>query len=235
MISVLCCIQARAGSNRLPGKVLKEICGKSIIRHIIERIKYCKNIDKIVLATSKNKENDALEAVARDQNISFFRGSEDDVLSRFIAVIDKFNPRHIVRICADSPLIDPQEIDKIVSHHINTGADYSFNHIPRMNNNYPDGIGAEIFKSNILSELNHKSLSSEEKEHINLFIWNNLEQYKVETLKAPEEIAYSELKFEVNTEKDFLFINKIFENIYKGDVFYTKDIIHYLKRVHKIK
>ena len=233
MINVLCCVQARYASKRLPGKVLMKISGKPLIEHIIERLKMCENIDKIVLATSKDKRNDALEKTARKIEVDVFRGPELDVLARFCRVIRKYKPRHVVRICADSPLIDPVEIDKIITRHIRKKADYSFNHIPAMGNNYPDGIGAEVFKSSLLLSIEKKKTTKKEREHVNEFVWNNLKKFHVETLSAPPDIAYPEYRFEVNTKRELDFIRKIYKALYRGGYFSTGDVIKYLNSINR--
>ncbi len=229
MINVLCCTQARMDSMRLPGKVMRKICGEPLICHIIDRLKLCKRIDKIVLATSKNKKDDILERTVRKQGIDVFRGPEDDVLGRFYQVVCKYRPKHVVRICADSPLIDPVEIDRIIRHHIKKRADYSFNHIPEMDNSYPDGVGAEVFKGSILEDLARRKTTKAEKEHINEYIWNHLSQFHVETIKAPVDIACPQYRFEVNTEEDLKFIRKIYNKLYRGEYFSTRDVIACLK------
>ena len=229
MIKVLGCIQARMGSRRLPGKVLKKISGKPLIEHIIERLKACKTIDLIVLATSKKEDNRPLEKIARKNNIECFRGAEQNVLKRFYDVICLYEPQHVVRICADSPLIDPKEIDRIVRHHICSKADYSFNHIPQMNNNYPDGVGSEIFRSSVIADIIRQRPTKAEQEHINEYIWNHLKKFRVETIMAPKHIAYPEYRFEVNTEDDFKFISKIYRHLYQGKIFNTQAVIGYLR------
>lgn len=226
MIKVLCCIQARVGSQRLPGKVMKKICDKTLIVHIIDRLKLCRKIDKLVLATSRSKIDDILAKAAYQEKIDVFRGSENNVLERFYGVMCEYESRHIVRVCADNPLIDPVEVDKIIVHHIKKRADYSFNHIPAMENNYPDGVGAELFKTSVLKEIaKNKQTTLLEKEHINDYIWNHPEQYHIETIKASKEIAYPQYRFEVNTEEDLKFIRKIYKKLYRGEYFSTRDVI----------
>ncbi len=231
MITVLCCIQARMGSERLLGKVMKTICGKPLIVHIIDRLKLCSRIDKIVLATSKGTKNDILEKTARKQGIEVLRGPEHNVLRRFYEVLRVYKPAHVVRVCADNPLIDPVEVDRVIAHHIRKKADYSFNHIPAMGNNYPDGVGAEVFKTSVLEDLvERKKTSRAEREHINEYIWNHLNQYHVETVKAPLEIAYPQYRLDVNTGEDLKFVRRIYRRLYRGNYFSTRAVIEYLKK-----
>jgi len=186
-------------------------------------------IDKIVLATSINKSDDILLKVFLKKGINVVRGSENNVLQRFYNVLCKYNPLYTVRVCADNPLIDPVEVDRIIHHHIKKKADYSFNHIPAMRNNYPDGVGAEVFKSSLLREIMNKNTSVAEREHINEYIWNHMDQYYVETLKAPLNIAYPQYRLDVDTYEDLKFIRKIYQKLYKGKYFSTEKVIRLLE------
>jgi len=195
-------IQARMGSTRLPGKSMKILGKKPILQHVIDRAKAAKTLDKIVLATSMAKENDILEELARESGIEVFRGPEEDVLGRFVLAGKKYNADIVVRICADNPLIAPEEIDRIVEHHIKTRADYSFNHIPKLNNNYPDGLGCEVMNFSILEEIHHLTSEKSHQEHVTEYIWDNKERYNIATVKAPPEITGPDIKLDVDTEED---------------------------------
>ena len=114
---MLCILQARMLSTRLPGKILKEIKGKPLIAYEIDRIKHSKKIDKIVLATSDDKSNDILEDFCRAYNIDCFRGDENDVLKRFRDCSIMYpNSEYIVRLTGDCPLIDPEVIDATIEN-----------------------------------------------------------------------------------------------------------------------
>lgn len=234
-MKVLCCIQARVDSQRLPKKVLYEICGVPLISHIIRRLSLCSCIDKIVLATSLHRENDALENIASVEGVDSFRGDEEDVMKRFYQVVGKYDPEHIVRVCADNPLIDPLEVDRIIRHHLKTKADYSFNHTPAMNNNYPDGVGAEIFRSAVIKDLfENKKLNLSEREHINEYIWNNLKEFHIETLKAPLNIADPEVRLDVDVKSDLDFVEDIYQALYKGEYFSTENVLEYIRKNNKV-
>jgi len=228
--NTLCCIQARMGSKRLPKKVMADICGKPLIQHLIERLKRCNEFDFIILLTSVNKENDILEDFVKNHlGIKVYRGSEDDVLSRFVYAQKEYNPDHIIRICADSPLTDPVEVDKIIKHHFISGADYSFNNIPALNNNYPDGVGGQIFKSSATIKSGLYGLSADDKEHADNYVLTHPEQFKIETIKAPKEIAYPDIRVDVDTEEDLQYVRKIVAN-FTDNTFNTLDIINFLTK-----
>ena len=217
------------GSIRLPGKVMCDISGKPLIQHIIERLKRCNSVNTIVLLTSTNKENNVLEELAHTLNIFVHRGSEDNVLSRFVEAQKRYNAKYIIRICADNPLVDPVEVDRIVEHHIETGADYSFNAIPAMGNNYPDGVGAEIFNANALLYSAKYGISSDNTEHANKFILSHPHLFKIETIQAPENIAFPDVKLDVDTYEQLEYIRDIFRQ-FNGNLFATADVLSYVRK-----
>ena len=126
-MNVVAIIQARIGSTRLPGKVLKKIQDKVVLDYVIDRLKTCKNIDEIVLAITTNKNDDILEAYAKNKKINFIRGSEEFFLSIFYEAEKKLNAVFIFIITSDCPLIDPNVVDKIIEKHLENNADYTTN------------------------------------------------------------------------------------------------------------
>lgn len=197
-------IQARMNSSRLKGKMLYRINDKPLIQWVIDGVKESKLIDKIVLATSTNSENDPLIQIAKDSNIEFFRGSEENVLERFYLAALKNGANIVTRICADNPLINAKEIDRLIEKHIHNKWEYSFNHIPKLENNYPDGLGAEIINFNLLKKL-HINIepSSPHREHVTSFVWNPRSEITTFTLKAPQSIAFPNIKLDIDTINDF--------------------------------
>ena len=121
MISAI--IQARMGSTRLPDKVLMDVGGHPMLWHMIERLKPAKNVDEIILAIPNTKENDILEQFAKENNLKYFRGSENDVLARYYETAKTFKVDVIVRITSDCPLIDPEIVDKVIEEHLQSKAD----------------------------------------------------------------------------------------------------------------
>ena len=113
-INYIAVVQARMGSSRLPGKVLKKIEDKTIIEILLHRLSLSNNIDKIILATSTNSENDILFNKVNELGFEVFRGSENDVLSRYYNCVKEYRPKAIVRITGDCPLIDPMIIDDMI-------------------------------------------------------------------------------------------------------------------------
>ena len=191
------------GSKRLPGKSMMNLCGKPILYHVIQRVKKAESLDTVVLAIPETPENDALENLARELGIDVFRGSEEDVARRLIEAARNYAADVIVRVSADNPLTAPEEIDRIVAHHLKTGADYSFNATPGMGNNYPDGLGAEVVNYSVLEKIDKIAKEPRYREHVTPYIWDHENEFHIETIQAPPEIAGPEIKLDVDTIEDF--------------------------------
>ena len=121
-----CIVQARMGSSRLPGKVMKKVGDKFLLDYVLEQLKSSKNIEKIIVATTTLTNDDIICQYVSSKNIKFFRCSSDDVLDRYYQCAKKFTVDTIVRITADNPLIDPNIIDRVISEYSNKKVDYVF-------------------------------------------------------------------------------------------------------------
>ena len=209
MYNTVAIIQARMGSKRLPGKVMKKLSEFSIIEWLILRILQSKKINKIILATSILKKDDALAKVAKKYKINIFRGSEKDVLGRFFEAAKKVKAKNIIRICADCPFIDPRELDKLIRIFYFKKYDYVCNMENKLNSKYADGFGAEMLSFKTLKKLNTLAKKNIDREHVTIYIWKNLKKFKVFSIPAPKALAYPNLKFFINTKKNFTNIKKM--------------------------
>lgn len=196
-------IQARMGSERLPNKMSLNLDGYPIIEWVISRIKQSKLIDKFVLATSLSKENDYLIEIAKKHQVESYRGSEDNVLSRFVDISTKEKADFIVRICADNPFVDHNEIDRLIKFYLSKDCEYACNHQHKINGGYADGFGAEIFSHDLLKKMNRQVKSDSNKEHVTLYLWENRKYFKIMEVPAPIELKYPNLRFDVDTIDDF--------------------------------
>ena len=203
-----CIIEARMGSSRLPGKVLKKINNKTVIELLIERVKKVKQIEKIVIATSTNEKDDILENYCRENKIDFFRGSEEDVMSRVLKCAKFHEIQTIVEITSDCPLIDPIIISQILNCYIYNNVDYVGNSNIR---SYPDGMDVQIFSYEILKDSYKKCKTKLEKEHVTLHIRKSNEYSKIDVI-APNKYFFPKLGLTLDEEEDYLLINKIFEH-----------------------
>lgn len=203
MIKTVAIIQARLGSTRLPYKMMLSLHGKPIIEWVIKRVQKSKKLDDIVVAIPISQENDILENYIKKLGVKVYRGSESNVLNRFYEAVKNENVTHIVRICADNPLIDGNEIDNLIKFYIKNSCDYAYNHIPK-DNLYPDGLGAEIISFELLKFLNENVVLQNHKEHCLSYIWDNKEKFTIKTFDPPnKKLHRADVKLDVDTFDDY--------------------------------
>jgi spore coat polysaccharide biosynthesis protein SpsF len=219
---ILCIIQARLGSRRLKGKVLKLIGGQPLIYYVYNRIKKIKLIDKIVVATSKN--NKKLLNWLNNNYIESFIGSENNVLKRFYFCAKKYNPEYVVRITADDPLKDPTIIKKAIRLIIqNKNIDYCSNTILP---SFPLGLDIEVFKFSALKRAYKMARMNYDKEHVTSFIYNNDRIFKL--LNFKNKINLSNIRLTIDTKSDLLKIRKIFKFFEYNPYVNIKKVLNFL-------
>ena len=224
MMKVTAIIQARVGSTRLRGKVLKKINGKEIILHLLDRLSSSKKISKIIIAIPNTKENDKLCHLLKKNNFLIFRGSERNVLNRYYECAKKFKSNHILRITGDCPLIDPKLVDELIKKYQASKVDYASNVI---NRTFPDGMDMEIFSFKSLKIANENVILKKDKEHVTDYFLRSNRFKKLNHLSKKEN--YSFLRITLDNKNDFLLIKKIF-NYFKSKNFDLKDIINFYKK-----
>lgn len=197
---ILAVIQARMSSTRLPGKVIKDVLGKPMIIRQLERITRSKLIDQIVVATSTESSDDQLADAVTEAGFLVFRGSLDDVLSRFQILRAELNPTHIVRLTADCPLTDPSVIDGIIEQHLETQVDYTSNVISRT---FPRGLDAEVFTAAALDRLSELKLSADEHEHVTLGFYKRPGEFTLTNYAG--QANKSHLRWTVDNPEDYDF------------------------------
>ena len=195
-------VQARMGSTRFPGKMLKKLGNYHIIDWVINRLKRSNNLDGIVLATTTLSEDDVLQQKAKFWGVDVFRGSNEDVLGRFDKAARYFEVNTIVRVCGDNPFVAPEEIDRLIEFFDNNPCDYACNHQNRLGSGYADGFGAEIFSSNLLNKIKRLTTKIRHREHITLYLWENRNKYKLKSVPAPDKLHHSDLCFDIDTIED---------------------------------
>ena len=196
----LCIIQARMGSTRLPGKTLMKVGGIPMLEYEIKRVLQSKYVDKIVVATTANKEDNAIEAFCKRAGVDCFRGSADDVLGRYYECASRYPQyQNIVRITGDCPLIDPFVIDRVIAHFLDCKVDYASNVLKET---FPDGMDVEIFTKVALVEAQHKAALSSEREHVTLYI---RKRKKFKKTNVPAEHNFSHFRLTLDRSEDFGF------------------------------
>lgn len=223
-MKVVCIMQARTGSTRLPGKVLKKICGKTVLEHDIDRIKRIENIDEIIIATTDKKQDDLIVNEALRLGVKYFRGSEEDVLSRYYYAAEEYKADVIVRVTSDCPLIDSKVSKDIIQYYLENmdRYDYVSNTIERT---YPRGLDTEVFSFKALEKAFNESILHKDREHVTPYIWDNNNIFAIGQYVNDKD--YSHLRWTLDTPEDFKLIMNIYENLYiDNNDFGLRDILN---------
>jgi len=229
---IVAIIQARMGSTRLRGKVMKKILGKEVILHDIDRIKQIKNLDKIVIATTTKKDDDIIVETVKKYNsgIGIFRGSEEDVLDRYYKAAKEFKADVVVRMTSDCPLIDPKVSDKVIETFLNNNCDYCSNCLKRT---YPQGLDTEVFSFDAIEKAWKEAGEYYQREHVTPYIHENPGKFKLLNVSNDKDLSH--LRWTLDTIEDFNFINEIYKRLYnEKKIFYKEDVLKILDEEPKL-
>ncbi len=199
-------VQARMTSSRLPGKVLMAVRGKTMIEYLFAQLQRIQKLDKIILATTINSEDDPLVEYAEKHQIAYFRGSEHDVLERYYKAATEYNLQHILRITGDCPLLDPAICDQIIDLYLKEKAD-----VVGTGLTFAEGEDCEIFSLSAIIEAHQKAKLKSEREHVSLFLYNRKDHYKV--IEVQNETDDSQYRFTLDEPEDFQVIEAIINGI----------------------
>lgn len=197
-------IQARMGSTRLPNKILRSIGHLPLLGHVLGRLKLAKHQLTVVVATSNQLKDDAIEAYCKEAGVSCFRGDEQDVLDRYYQCAKQYQFKHIVRLTADNPFTDIEELDSLIDLHLQEG--YAFTH---SFSQLPVGVGAEVFTFNALEESWNKGHESHHREHVDEYLIENPAIFKSGTHLVTGKKNRPDLRLTVDTEDDWKRANNL--------------------------
>ena len=221
---ILCIVQARSSSSRLPGKVLKPILGNPMILHEIERLRRSVRIEKIVLATSRDTSDDMLANTVSENGIGVYRGSLDDVLDRYYQCAKEYSPEHVVRITGDCPVIDWRVVDAVIEKHLTEENDYT-----STSEEYPDGLDTEVIRFSVLERVWKKARLTSEREHVTLYIRNHADKFQCGQMGYPQNL--NQMRWTVDEPQDFEFIRQVYKSLYPSNADFTmKDILRLLEQ-----
>lgn len=231
-------MQARMGSTRLPGKILKTIQGKTILEHDIDRCLRVKNAAGVIIATTIEPRDDAIIAVCRKyprERVKCHRGSVEDVLDRYHGAAKKFGAQVVVRITSDCPLLDPglveSMIDRFLSHSNENRIDYLCNNMPP---GFPHGLDIEVFSFDALERAASEARDQPEREHVTPFIRNHPGLFRIENF--PSETDRSKLRWTLDYPEDLEFISAVYRELYPVNPnFETRDILELLNKHPEIQ
>jgi spore coat polysaccharide biosynthesis protein SpsF len=227
-MAVVMVIQARMSSSRLPGKVLKCVIGRPLLAYQLERLQRVKNVDKIIIATTRNRPDDPIVDFCKKHDLDCYRGDEEDVLSRYYEVAKFHSAQAIVRITADCPLIDPDVVEEVVAYYLSEHPKYDYvSNI--LNRSYPRGMDTEIFSVEALEKAFHEASSKFEREHVTPYMYQEKDRFCVADVLAVENNSH--YRWTVDTQADFQFVREIIETLYPScKTFSMNDVLELLKK-----
>ena len=246
MSKIGCIIQARMGSTRLPGKAMLNVEDqKPVLYFVIKQIQECKLIDKIIVATTTNEEDNQIANYSKNLGIDFFRGSSENVLDRHYQCAKEYSISTIVRIPSDKPLIDPQIVDSMTKLFIDNNFDYLANfEITQKNNSsvfnstYPSGTEVEVFSFDALELAWKDAKTADEREHVTPYLYSNPDKFKIKNIQQSKDLSH--YRWSLDYENDMYLIREIIKRISSRPIL-MDDIIQLLEdnyelyRINKTK
>jgi spore coat polysaccharide biosynthesis protein SpsF len=224
-------IQARMRSQRLPAKVMLDLCGRTILAHVVSRVQACKAVDQVVVATTENEIEKAIVAEATSLGVEVCRGSENDVLGRYYKAAKKFNAEIIIRVTSDCPLFDPELLSLMLSE-FESMALSGFKRVYFSNSRirtYPRGLDAEVFNMPALELANKEAKLGFEREHVTPYMFQHPDKFLLYDFRGDEDL--SKYRWTLDTPEDFKFFEAIYSELYKeGEIISTEDVLGLLSR-----
>lgn len=227
--------QARMTSTRLPGKILKEVLGKPLLEYQIERLRRVKLADELVIATTTNETDQPIIDLCHRLGIAYYRGAEDDVLSRYYEAAQKFGAEVVVRVTSDCPLIDPAVIDKVIKFLLNYRGQYDYvsNILERT---YPRGMDTEVFFIKALETAYYSAANPADREHVTLYIYSHAQEFRI--ANVPYIRNEQRYRWTVDTPEDFQLVRLMIESLYsQNQAFTLEDCLQLMQEqpgLHKV-
>jgi spore coat polysaccharide biosynthesis protein SpsF len=206
-------IQARRASSRLSGKVLKAIVGKPMLELQIERIRQSRLIDRVIIATTDQPQDDAIHDLADRLGCPCFRGSEDDVLGRVVGALIAHDVDVHVEFQGDNPMPDALLVDAIIGYYLKHAGEYDYV-TNALKTTYPPGAEVAVYAAAVLIDAERRAGTTPLREHVGMHIYQQPERYRVQNLEAPAWLRRPDLHLEVDTEEDFALVSAVFEHFY---------------------
>ena len=207
-------IQARMGSSRLPGKVMMPLAGKPVLEHVVRRCQKARLVERVIVATTIDPKDLVVVNFLNGLGSNVFCGSVDDVLDRYYQVARLFDLRHIVRITADCPMIDPDVIDHVISGYFASRVDYASNTLQLT---YPNGLDVEVFSFDVLQEAWQKAVLLSEREHVTPYI---IKSSIFKKMNISHDVDLSCHRWTLDEPRDYEKLSMAFNFLYYKDVFF---------------
>lgn len=203
-------VQARMGSSRLPGKIMRQVLGVPLLEWCMERLRRCKTLDEVVIATTRHPRDETICDFARVKKYLFTRGSEEDVLGRYYAAALERNADVVIRLTSDCPLIDPEITDRVIRRHLESKVnDVTSNVYTRT---FPRGFDTEALSIRCLKTIHDIALDPIYREHVTNYIHDFPEKFRIENIENNRD--RSDLRLCVDTAEDLALVEKVYEELY---------------------
>ena len=220
---IVAIIQAHMGSTRLPGKVLLDLCGRSMLARVVRRAQRAELIDEVTVACSTEAADEAIVTECDALGIRVYRGSDNDVLDRYHGAAKEFEADAVVRITSDCPVIDPEVSDKVIAKFIESGADYVSNTVDR---SYPRGLDTEIVKRTCVDRAWAEATERFQRVHVTPYFYQNPAMFRI--LQVRGESDLSDMRWTVDTPEDYEFLSAIYRQFGGEDDFSWRDVLRLL-------
>ncbi len=217
---VVAIVQARTGSTRLPGKVLQDLAGRTMLARVIRRTERANLLDEVVVATTTSGQDDPVVAEARRLGVPWYRGSEHDVLDRYFLASEASHAELVVRVTSDCPLIDPGLIDRVVAAFLRERPDYASNFLERT---YPRGLDNETFTFDGLARAWCEATRPYQRVHVTPFFYENPGRFRLLAVKHDRDLSAS--RWTVDTPADMRFARAVYERFGDDDRFTWEDVL----------
>ena len=218
-------IQARVGSTRLPGKVLKDLGGQTVLARVLRRISRMRAVEEIIVATTSEAADDPVVDEASRKGVLVYRGSTEDVLDRYYQAACVFNADVIVRITADCPLIDPEISDRVIRKFLEVRPDYASNTLERT---YPRGLDTEVASFSTLKRAWENAREPYQRSHVMPYIYQNSTQFRLCSVKGLED--YSHHRWTLDTPEDLEFMRGVYAKLSRNEDFGWQDVLKIVER-----
>ncbi len=230
MSGVIALIQARTGARRLANKVLLNLSGITVLEHVVNRVNRAKTVDEAVVVTTVHKEDLKIVELMSRKGVRVLCGSEDDVLDRYYQAARLLGARHVVRITADCPVMDPAVIDRVIEYYFKSKADYCSNALTQT---FPDGLDVEIFSFEALAKAWKNAKLASQREHVTPYIRSHKRSFKIVSMEHPFNLGHH--RWTLDEEKDYVFLTKLFGSLYSGNPYFgMNDILGFLEKNPKL-
>lgn len=224
-MKIVTIIQARMGSTRLPGKIMKDLGGATVLARVVRRVRRAPLLGEVVIATTTEPADDVILQEGRRLSVQVFRGDESDVLDRYYRAAQLAKPEAVVRITSDCPLIEPEITEHTVRRFLDQQPDYASNALERT---YPRGLDTEVMTQQTLARAWQEAQQPYQRSHVTPYIYENPSRFRI--LSVTGDTDYSGHRWTVDTPEDLTFVRKVYERFDNDDSFHWKQVLALVDR-----